>query len=50
MSTTVGGWLTSPGHCANIMNRDFTEMGAAYAINPGRERGRVYWTQVFGRP
>jgi uncharacterized protein YkwD len=46
----VAGWLSSPGHCANIMNRDFTEMGVAYAINSNREIARVYWTQVFGTP
>lgn len=46
----VASWLSSPGHCANIMNRDFTEMGAAYAINSARETARVYWTQVFGTP
>jgi uncharacterized protein YkwD len=45
----VEGWLSSPGHCANIMNRSFTEMGAAYAINP-RSDTIIYWTQVFGRP
>jgi uncharacterized protein YkwD len=46
----VSGWLSSPGHCANIMNRDFTEMGAAYAISSSREVARIYWTQVFGTP
>ncbi|MDB5948688.1 MAG: hypothetical protein JWR65_543 [Massilia sp.] len=46
----VAGWLSSPGHCANIMNRDFTEMGAAYAISTSRDIPRVYWTQVFGTP
>lgn len=45
----VAGWLASPGHCANIMNPDFTEMGAAYASNPDSDMG-VYWTQVFGTP
>lgn len=44
----VSGWLSSPGHCANIMHRDFKEMGAGYAINNARETPRVYWTQVFG--
>lgn len=44
----VAGWLSSPGHCANIMHRDFREMGAGYAINSARETPRVYWTQVFG--
>lgn len=45
----VSGWLASPGHCRNIMNPDFTEMGAAYATNP-ESAATVYWTQVFGQP
>lgn len=47
VAEAVAGWLDSPGHCANIMNPGFDEMGLAYAVNP--ERGRVYWTQVLGR-
>lgn len=46
----VEGWLDSPGHCANIMNRDYTEMGAAYGVTPERQAGVIYWTQVFGAP
>jgi uncharacterized protein YkwD len=46
----LAGWLTSPGHCANIMNRDFTEMGAAYGVTTEQRPGIVYWTQVFGKP
>lgn len=45
----VEGWLASPGHCVNIMNGDFKEMGAAYAIN-AQSRATIYWTQVFGTP
>jgi len=45
----VAGWLASPGHCANIMNPGFTEMGAAYATSEGGAAGS-YWTQVFGTP
>lgn len=45
----MAGWLASPGHCSNIMNPDFTEMGAAYAINKSSAAGS-YWTQVFGTP
>ena len=37
----VGGWLKSPGHCKNIMNNTFTEIGA------GRE-GNL-WTMVLAR-
>jgi uncharacterized protein YkwD len=45
----VQGWLSSPEHCANIMNDDFTEMGAAYAYDEDSQAG-IYWTQVFGTP
>lgn len=45
----MAGWLASPGHCKNIMNPDFTEMGAAYATNP-KSAATSYWTQVFGTP
>ncbi len=38
----VEGWMNSPGHCRNIMQGRFTEMGVA--------RSGIYWTQVFGRP
>ncbi len=46
----VAGWLASPGHCINIMEAEFTEMGAAYAIYDIVGKPRVYWTQMFGRP
>ena len=45
----VAGWIKSPEHCANLMNPAFTEMGSAYAVDPGSEMG-VYWAQAFGRP
>ena len=38
--TVIQGWLSSPAHCANIMNPLVKEMGVAY-------NGK-YWTQVFG--
>ena len=46
----VAGWLDSPGHCVNIMNRNFSDMGAAFAISGGARAGRVYWTQVLAAP
>jgi uncharacterized protein YkwD len=46
----VQSWLDSPGHCANIMNPGYTEMGAAYAVNPANENRTAYWTQEFARP
>jgi len=36
----VEGWLQSPSHCKNIMNKSFREMGVA--------RMGTYWTQEFG--
>ena len=41
-------WLQSEGHCKNIMNGSFTQMGAAKTYN--QDRNSTYWTQVFGKP
>lgn len=38
----VKEWLNSPGHCVNIMNPVYTEMGAWLT--------GLYWTQVFAKP
>ena len=46
----VEGWIESPGHCANLMNPQFSEMGAGYAVSRVRLPGFPYWTQVFGTP
>jgi uncharacterized protein YkwD len=43
----VEGWLSSPGHCANLMNPQFRELGAAYATDPKSDAG-IYWTAMFG--
>jgi Cysteine-rich secretory protein family len=44
----VDGWLTSPGHCANIMDPRSTQMGLAYAVTGnGRD---IYWAQDFASP
>jgi uncharacterized protein YkwD len=43
----VDGWLTSPGHCANLMNPQFHQLGAAYAVDPKSDAG-IYWTAMFG--
>ncbi len=49
--TTVEGviaaWLSSPGHCKNLMNPDFEEVGMAEAIDSDSRYG-YYWTQDFG--
>lgn len=45
----VDGWLDSPGHCANIMDAQYTEMGVGFAVND-KSRTGIYWAQEFGRP
>lgn len=45
----MDGWLTSAGHCANIMNKKFTEMGMSRIDAPDATYS-PYWTQVFGQP
>lgn len=45
----VSGWLQSPGHCANIMEPAFTEIGAACAQNSTSRYG-TYWTLVLAAP
>ena len=45
----VQGWLDSPGHCENIMDPRFAEMGIAVA--PGRSTRRgLFWVQVLAEP
>ncbi len=41
------GWLDSPGHCRNIMNPLFTEVGAACVPGTDTDYG-TYWAVVFG--
>jgi uncharacterized protein YkwD len=43
----MGAWLESSGHCANIRNPDFTELGIGYYA--GGPYGSL-WTQVFASP
>ena len=43
----LDSWMHSRGHRANILNSEFTEMGAGYAVDP---TGRPYYVQVFAQP
>ena len=40
-------WVNSPGHCSNMLNGAFTELGVGYTYNPGDRFGH-YWVQNFG--
>jgi uncharacterized protein YkwD len=45
----MGAWISSAGHCANLMNPNFTQMGAAMATDSNSAYG-IYWTQDFAAP
>jgi uncharacterized protein YkwD len=45
----VRGWLDSPGHCENIMDPRFAEMGVAYAAGQASRRG-LFWVQLLAAP
>jgi uncharacterized protein YkwD len=45
----MAGWVSSPGHCANLMDAGYTDMGVALASNRQSQMG-AYWTQEFGSP
>jgi uncharacterized protein YkwD len=49
----VDGWMNSPGHCSNIMNADYTEIGVGYfqgMSTSTRFNSNKLWTQNFGAP
>ena len=42
--SVVQSWMNSPGHRANILNANFTQIGVGYAV--GGKYG-AYWTEDF---
>ena len=47
-SAMIAAWLASPGHCANIMNGSFIDVGFAFA--PATAGASTYGTMVLARP
>jgi len=45
----VQAWMNSEGHCRNIMNARFVDMGLA-CVRPNGGTGRLTWTQDFASP
>jgi uncharacterized YkwD family protein/spore coat assembly protein SafA len=43
----VQAWMNSPGHRANILSTNYTQIGVGYVAGGS---GRHYWTQMFIRP
>ncbi|WP_020598270.1 CAP domain-containing protein [Spirosoma panaciterrae] len=46
--SVVDAWLSSPGHCQNIMNPYFQNLGVGYAYNTSSTY-KHYWVNDFGR-
>jgi hypothetical protein len=46
----VDAWMNSPGHRANILNHDVTEIGIAVAYTEFQGRMQYVAVQHFGRP
>jgi len=47
----VDGWMNSPGHCTNIMNDGFSDIGIGYWEGEAESQwfnGNKLWTQNFG--
>src|ERR687886_2311238 len=42
----VAGWMASPGHRANILSPNFTEMGVG--VVTGADKLGTYWAEEFG--
>ena len=48
VTTVMNGWLASAGHCENIMNPDFRDVGVACVLSS--KAFVPYWTMVLARP
>lgn len=50
VTAVVDGWMKSDGHCANLMNAAFRDIGVACVTGTSSNTYRTYWTQDFGTP
>lgn len=49
MSSVMGGWQASAGHCANLMSATVTQIGLSCAKSAGSTYG-TYWTMELAKP
>ena len=47
--SVVRAWMKSPGHCRNILNPLFHELGVSFTFE-ARSPYKTYWVQAFGTP
>lgn len=50
VAAAVDGWAASPGHCANLLNPNFTQLGIACVPGTAGNPYRSYWTMKLARP
>jgi uncharacterized protein YkwD len=50
VDAVMDGWIASPGHCANLMNAGFSEVGVACVPGGAADTYSSYWTMDLGRP
>jgi uncharacterized YkwD family protein len=43
----MNSWMNSPGHRANILSPNYTQIGVGLAVD---KNGRNYWVQMFIKP
>lgn len=48
VASVVQAWMASPGHCANIMNPRFRDIGVACVSGGAGNTYRTYWTMTLG--
>jgi uncharacterized protein YkwD len=50
VNAVMNGWIASPGHCANLMNAGFTEVGVVCVPGIAGDTFSTYWTMDLGSP
>jgi uncharacterized protein YkwD len=50
IAQVMDGWMKSDGHCANLMNAQYRDIGVACVTGNANTSYRTYWTQNFGAP
>lgn len=48
IDSVVGAWMSSPGHCANLMTSAMRDIGVACISGSSSNSYRTYWTMVLG--
>jgi uncharacterized protein YkwD len=48
VDSVMDAWMASPGHCANLMNDRFRDVGLACVRGTANTRYRTYWTMTLG--